>query len=136
MFFKIRVLKKFAIFTKKHQKHSFFPVSIAKFLITAFLQNTFGGFFQSYNVITKLHSYQTFLNEMITHILMSWFKTLESKRKTQKAQKDEKLVFKKKLQKMQTKLTLIKQNNDHARIMRKIRFRSSFNVLVKIIKMK
>ena len=53
---------------------------------------------------------------------MSWFKTLESKRKTQKAQKDEKLVFKKKLQKMQTKLTLIKQNNDHARIMRKYDF--------------
>ena len=53
---------------------------------------------------------------------MSWFKTLESKRKTQKAQKDEKLVFKKKWQKMQTKLTLIKQNNDHARIMRKYDF--------------
>ena len=34
---------------------------------------------------------------------MSWFKTLDPKQKTQKAQKDEKLVFKKKFQKMQTK---------------------------------
>ena len=29
--------------------------------------------------------------------LMSWFKTVDSKQKTQKAQKDEKLVFEKKL---------------------------------------
>ena len=35
---------------------------------------------------------------MITHILMSWFKTYNSKQKTQKAEKDEKLVvFDKKL---------------------------------------
>ena len=39
---------------------------------------------------------------MIAHILMSWFKTFVSKQKTQKAQKDEKLVFEKKLQKIQT----------------------------------
>ena len=37
---------------------------------------------------------------MITHILMTWFKTFDSKQKTQKAQKDGKLVFEKKLQKM------------------------------------
>ena len=34
---------------------------------------------------------------MITHIFMPWFKTFDSKQKTQKAQKDEKLVFEKKL---------------------------------------
>ena len=35
---------------------------------------------------------------MITHILMSWFKTYNSKQKTQKAEEDEKLVvFDKKL---------------------------------------
>ena len=93
MFFKISVLKSFAIFTKKTPvleslfndvavldvcnftkkklQHSCFPVSIAKFLIIAFLQNT------------------------------SWFKTFYSKQKTQKAQKEEKVVFEKKLQKMQ-----------------------------------
>ena len=34
---------------------------------------------------------------MIIHILMSLFKTFDSKQKTQKAQKDEKLPFQKKL---------------------------------------
>ena len=33
---------------------------------------------------------------MITLILISWFKTFESKQQTQKAQKDEKLIFEKK----------------------------------------
>ena len=34
---------------------------------------------------------------MITHILISWFKTFDSKQKTQEAQKDKQLVFEKKL---------------------------------------
>ena len=34
---------------------------------------------------------------MITYILMSWFKTFDSKQKTQKAKKDQNLVFEKKL---------------------------------------
>ena len=33
---------------------------------------------------------------MITHILLSLFKTFDSKQKTKKAQKDKKLVFQKK----------------------------------------
>ena len=33
---------------------------------------------------------------IITHILISWFKTFESRQQTQKAKKDEKLVFEKK----------------------------------------
>ena len=33
---------------------------------------------------------------MITHILMSWFKTFDSKQKTQETQKDEELVFQRK----------------------------------------
>ena len=41
---------------------------------------------------------------IITRILMSWFKSFDSKQKTEHAHKDEKLVLKKKLQKMQTKL--------------------------------
>ena len=32
----------------------------------------------------------------------SWFKTFDSKQETQKAQKDEKLIFQKKLKEMQT----------------------------------
>ena len=32
---------------------------------------------------------------MITYILMSWFKTFDSKQKTEKEQKNKKLVFKK-----------------------------------------
>ena len=57
---------------------------------------------------------------------MSQFKIFDSKQKTQKAQKDEKVVSQKKLQKM-PKYPRVKQNNDHTRIMCKIRFRSSFN---------
>ena len=34
---------------------------------------------------------------MLTHILMSWFKTFDSKQKIKKTQKDEKLVLEKKL---------------------------------------
>ena len=40
---------------------------------------------------------------MVTHILIFWFETFNSKQKTQKAEKNEKLVvFDKKLWKMQT----------------------------------
>ena len=62
---------------------------------------------------------------MTTHILISWFKTFDSKQKTQK---DEKLVSEKKLYKMLTYINRIKQNNDYAKIMRKIQFRSSVNL--------
>ena len=55
---------------------------------------------------------------------MSWFKTFNSKQKTQqKAQKDSfptEIVENADLNKP------VKQNNNHTRIMRKIRFRSSF----------
>ena len=54
------------------------------------------------------------------------FKTLNSKQKTRKAQKNGKLVFQKNRQKIQTYINPIKQNNDHIRIMCKVRFRSSF----------
>ena len=44
-----------------------------------------------YNMRTKLH------RMMITDILMSWSETFDSKQKTQKVQKDQRLVFQKKL---------------------------------------
>ena len=50
-----------------------------------------------YKLSTKLDSKIAQLHSMITHILVSWFKTFDSKQKTQKAQKEEKLVFQKKL---------------------------------------
>ena len=53
-----------------------------------------GEFF--YKVRTKLRRK---LHSMIIHILMSWFKTFDSKLKTQNAQKDKRLVFQKKLKK-------------------------------------
>ena len=54
MFFKISVLKNFAIFTGKHVcsslQHRSFPVNIVKLLRTPFLQNTSGGCFCSKHI--------------------------------------------------------------------------------------
>ena len=55
---------------------------------------------------------------MITLILQSSFKTFNSKQKSQKAQKNEKLDFQKNRQKMQTYINPFEKNNDHTRIMR------------------
>ena len=54
MFFKISVLKNFAIFTGKHVcsslQHRSFPVNIVKLLRTPFLQNTSCGCFCSKHI--------------------------------------------------------------------------------------
>ena len=61
---------------------------------------------------------------MITHTWKSWLKTwFYSKPKTKKAKKDEKLIF----QENADLHKPYKKNNDHTRILRKVRFRSSFN---------
>ena len=52
---------------------------------------------------------------MITHSFKSWFKTFDLKQKTQKAQKDGKLVFKR-----IRKNTDLHESNDQRRIMRKV----------------
>ena len=61
-----------------------------------------------YKVRTKLRNKITQQNYKASkHNLMSRFKTFDSKQKSQyKAQKDEKLVFQKKLQKIQTYIKL------------------------------
>ena len=75
---------------------------------------------------------------MIAHMLKSWFKTFNSKQKTQKAQKDKKLVSQKNRNgyKTQTYINPFKQNNDHTRIICKIGFCSSFNKALSFSKKK
>ena len=63
------------------------------------------------NYIWKLHS-------MMMHILMSWFKESAKRRKTS--------FLKELVEKCRPTWSCIKQNNDHIRVVRKIRFRSSF----------
>ena len=102
--------------TSKRLQHSYFPVSFAKFLITAFYKTPFVAASRAF--IKWEQNYN------------SWFKTYNSKQKTQQAQRDEKLVFKKYCRKCRTIETRIKQNNHHTRIMCTMQFFGSFKIFV------
>ena len=62
----------------------------------------------------------TYQNCMVTHTLMSWFKESTETPKSS--------FSKRNCRKCRSTKSRIKENNDHTRVVRKIRFRSSFKV--------